>query len=245
MLQVRFLGRRVLAAKSPITMASRLPLRVYYDLLSQPSRAVLMFLKVTGIPHVERPVALRRGEHKSEEFTKLNPMQKVPVIVDNGFILTESVAILKYLATKYNVPQFWYPQDVFQRAKVDEYMAWQHANVRFHAAKVFILEVLIPKASGQAVDQDKLNKAVSELSTTLDLLESMFLKNQRFLCGEQITLGDILAICELMQPLGANRDILQDRPKLVAWHDRVRSFIGKPFDEVHSYLYQLRNKARL
>ncbi|XP_059843841.1 glutathione S-transferase theta-2 [Hypanus sabinus] len=226
-------------------MASRLPLRVYYDLLSQPSRAVLLFLKVTGIPHVERPVALRRGEHKSEEFTKLNPMQKVPVIVDNGFVLTESVAILKYLATKYNVPQFWYPQDVFQRAKVDEYMAWQHANVRFHAAKVFILEVLIPKASGQAVDQEKLNKALGELSATLDLLELMFLKNQPFICGEQITVGDLLAICELMQPLGANRDILQDHPKLVAWHNRVRSFIGKPFDEVHSYLYQLRNKARL
>ncbi|XP_051887997.1 glutathione S-transferase theta-2 [Pristis pectinata] len=226
-------------------MASRLPLRVYYDLLSQPSRAVLMFLKCTGIPHVERPVALRRGEQKSEEFTKLNPMQKVPVIVDNGFVLTESVAILKYLATKYDVPQFWYPRDVFLRAKVDEYLAWQHLNVRLHAAKVFILEVLIPNMSGQPVDKVKLNKALTELNSTLDVLESMFLKNQPFLCGEEITVGDLSAICELMQPLGANRDILKDRPKLVAWHNRVRSFVGKPFDEVHSFLYQLRNKARL
>lgn len=172
-------------------------------------------------------------------------MQKVPVIVDNGFVLTESVAILKYLATKYDVPQFWYPPDLHQRAKVDEYMAWQHANVRFHAAKVFILEVLMPNMSGQPVDKDKLDKALGELSVTLDKLECMYLKNQPFLCGEEITLGDILAICELMQPLGANRDILKDRPKLVAWKDRVKTFVGQPFDEVHSFVYKLRDKAKL
>ncbi|XP_078410586.1 glutathione S-transferase theta-2 [Cetorhinus maximus] len=226
-------------------MASRLPLRVYYDLLSQPSRAVLIFLKRTGIPHVEKPVALRKNEHRSPEFTKLNPMQKVPVIEDNGFVLTESVAILKYLATKYNTPLFWYPQEPMKRAKVDEYMAWQHANVRYHTAKVFILELLMPRMTGQPVDEMKLTKALSELKGTLDMLESMFLKKQPFLCGDEITLADLLAICELMQPLGADRDILKDRPKLIAWRNRVQSALGKTFDDVHSFLYQLRNKARL
>ncbi|XP_038668345.1 glutathione S-transferase theta-2 [Scyliorhinus canicula] len=226
-------------------MASRLPLRVYFDLLSQPSRAVLIFLRRTGIPHVEKPVALRKGEQKSPEFTKLNPMQKVPVIEDNGFVLTESVAILKYLATKYNVPQYWYPEDTMQRAKVDEYMAWQHANVRYHAARVFITEVLIPRMTGQPVDKEKLTKALSELNGTLDILESMFLKQQPFLCGDEITLADLLAICELMQPLGADRDILKDRPTLNAWRTRVQSALGKTFDDVHAFLYQLRNKARL
>ncbi|XP_043571399.1 glutathione S-transferase theta-2 [Chiloscyllium punctatum] len=226
-------------------MASRLPLRVYFDLLSQPSRAVLIFLRRTGIPHVEKPVALRKGEQRSPEFTKLNPNQKVPVIVDNGFVLTESVAILKYLATKYDIPQFWYPVDSMQRAKVDEYMAWQHATVRYHASKVFILEVLIPRMTGQPLDETKLNKALAELNGTLDILESMFLKDQAFLCGDEMTLADLLAICELMQPLGANRDILKDRPKLIAWRNRVQSALGKTFDDVHSFLYQLRDKARL
>ncbi|XP_067910808.1 glutathione S-transferase theta-2 [Heterodontus francisci] len=226
-------------------MVSRQPLRLYFDVLSQPSRAVLIFLKRTGIPHVERPVALRKGEQRTPEFTKLNPMQKVPVIVDNGFVLTESVAILKYLATKYDVPQFWYPEDPMQRAKVDEYMAWQHINARYHAAKVFQLEILIPRMTGQPVDEIRLTKALTELNGTLDRLESMFLKDQPFLCGEEITLADLLAICELMQPIAADRDILKDRPKLIAWRNRVQSALGKTFDEVHSFLYQLRNKARL
>ncbi|XP_043571234.1 glutathione S-transferase theta-1-like [Chiloscyllium plagiosum] len=107
------------------------------------------------------------------------------------------------------------------------------------------LQVLIPRMTGQPLDETKLNKALAELNGTLDILESMFLKDQAFLCGDEMTLADLLAICELMQPLGANRDILKDRPKLIAWRNRVQSALGKTFDDVHFLLYQLRDKARL
>lgn len=53
--------------------------------------------------------------------------------------------------------------------------------------------------TGQPVDNIKLQHALSELDKTLDKLETMFLKGQDFLCGDDITLADLLAICELMQ----------------------------------------------
>ncbi|KAL7390872.1 hypothetical protein ABVT39_000665 [Epinephelus coioides] len=133
-------------------MATRRMLEVYLDLLSQPCRAVHILLNTTNIPHTVRTVALRRGENRTPEFTKLNPMQKVPVMVDNGFVLTESDAILKYLATKHNVPEHWYPQQPERRARVDEYTAWHHTNTRPHAAKVFILE---PLGGGRDVLQQR------------------------------------------------------------------------------------------
>ncbi|XP_043924324.1 glutathione S-transferase theta-1-like [Protopterus annectens] len=220
-------------------------LQVYVDRLSQPSRAVLIFLRVNNISHTEIPVALRRGEQKTPEFTKLNPMQKVPVIVENGFVLTESDAILKYLATKEGIPDHWYPCEPQHRAKVDEYTAWHHTNTRIHAAKVFIHEVLLPRMTGQPTDQKKLASLIASLDGTLDKLETMFLKDQAFLCGHDITLADLLAICELTQLLASGHDALKNRPKLLAWQNRVKSALGDEFDEVNNILYRLRDKAKL
>ncbi|KAM3867879.1 glutathione S-transferase theta-2 [Diretmus argenteus] len=228
-------------------MATGGVVEVYLDLLSQPCRAVLILLSCNNIPHRVRTVALRRGDNRTPEFTRLNPMQKVPVMVDNGFILTESDAILKYLVAKYNIPEHWYPRQPERRARVDEYTAWHHTHTRPHAAKVFILEVLLPRMTGSPVNQTKVGRALDELGGTLDKLESMFLRGQSFLCGDDITLADLLAICEIMQPLGGGRDILEDRPQLQRWRSRVQSALGESFDHAHAVLYALRdrNKAKL
>ncbi|KAA0716830.1 Glutathione S-transferase theta-1 [Triplophysa tibetana] len=98
---------------------------------------------------------------------------------------------------------------------------------------------------GQPPDAGKVDKALGELEETLDKLEKMFLKRQAFLCGDDISLADLLAICELMQPLGGGRDILKDRPKLLSWKSRVQSALSDSFDDAHSVLYRLRDKAKL
>ncbi|XP_056130348.1 glutathione S-transferase theta-2 isoform X2 [Lampris incognitus] len=228
-------------------MTGRKAVEVYLDLLSQPCRAVHILLNYNRVPHSVRTVALRRGENKTPEFTKLNLMQKVPVMVDNGFVLTESDAILKYLVSRYDIPQHWYPRQLERRARVDEYTAWHHTHTRPHAAKVFILEVLLPRMMGSPPDPVKLSRALAELGETLDRLESMFLKRQPFLCGDDITLADLLAICELMQPVGGDRDVLENRPQLQQWRRRVQSALGESFDQAHAVLYALRdrNKAKL
>ncbi|XP_017292086.1 glutathione S-transferase theta-2 [Kryptolebias marmoratus] len=217
---------------------------VYLDLLSQPCRAVYILLTCTKIPHRVHTVALRKGENKTPEFTRLNPMQKVPVMVDNGFVLTESDAILKYLASTRDVPEHWYPRQPEQRARVDEYTAWHHTNTRLRAAKVFILEVLLPAQFGAPVDKTRLKRALSELEDTLDKLESMFLRRQPFLCGDDVTVADLLAVCELMQPLGGGRDILKDHPQLQRWMSRVQSAVGESFDKAHAVLYGIRDRHR-
>ncbi|KAL7836958.1 hypothetical protein AOLI_G00282420 [Acnodon oligacanthus] len=219
------------------------PVKVYLDILSQPSRAVLIFLRHTGIPHTVQTVALRRGEQKSAEFTRLNPMQKVPVIEHKGFVLTESDAVLKYLATVYNVPEHWYPREPLRRARVDEYTAWHHTNTRLHAATVFITEVLMPRMLGRPANPEKLQKAVEELEQTMQKLDKMFLKRQAFLCGDDISIADLLAICEIMQPLAGGRDVLKNHPNLQSWRSRVQAALGEPFNEAHSILYRLRDKT--
>ncbi|XP_026177517.1 glutathione S-transferase theta-2 [Mastacembelus armatus] len=225
-------------------MAPGRQVEVYLDLMSQPCRAVHILLDCTRIPHKVRYVALRRGENRTPDFAKLNPMQKVPVLVDHGFILTESDAILKYLASRADVPQHWYPRQPERRARVDEYTAWHHSNTRPHAAKVFMLEVLLPARSGSQVDEERLIRALSQLDDTLDKLETMFLRRQPFLCGDDVTVADLLAVCELMQPLGGGRDVLQARPQLRRWRSKVQAAVGDAFDRAHAVLYDVRDRRK-
>ncbi|MBN3296106.1 glutathione S-transferase theta-1 [Amia ocellicauda] len=209
-------------------------LQLYYDLLSQPCRAILLFVRTLGVPYHGKEVSLLKGENRSEEFSRVNPMMQIPVIVDDGFILTESVAIMKYIAARYNAPDHWYPADLQTQSKVDEYLAWQHFHTRQHAMRVFLSESLLPKLSGEPARPSRLSSALNDLEVTLDLLDSKFLKDKRFLCANDISIADLLAVCELAQPMGGGRDVLQGRDRLLQWRQRVVSFVGEPlYQEVH------------
>lgn len=49
-----------------------------------------------------------------------------------------------YLAEKFKTPDFWYPADLRQRARVNEYLSWQHTAIRMHGSKIFWLRVRSP-----------------------------------------------------------------------------------------------------
>lgn len=69
-------------------------LQLYYTAGSPPSRAVLHTIRVLGLEVEVKNVDLMKGENKTEEYLKINPKHQVPVLVDNGFVVTESRAIM-------------------------------------------------------------------------------------------------------------------------------------------------------
>jgi len=217
-------------------------LRVYYDLMSQPSRAIYIFLKANKIPFTSKPIALRKGEHLSDEYGKINPFHLVPAIDDNGFKLTESVAILRYLSEKYQVQDHWYPRDLQARALVDRYMAWQHLNLRMFGSIVFRTKAIDPRVTGKPVDTVKLDTYQTGLESSLDKIEHIFLNDTPYLCGSHISIGDLLGICELMQPVSVGHDVFKGRPKLEAWASRVKETLGSNFEEAHEHIYKVRDQ---
>ena len=73
-------------------------------------------------------------ENKTEEYKKLNPFEKVPVLVDNGLVLRESMVFCRYLANSRNVADQWYPKDTKKRALVDLGLEhWSQSTGRFFA----------------------------------------------------------------------------------------------------------------
>ncbi|XP_049646703.1 glutathione S-transferase theta-3-like [Suncus etruscus] len=217
-------------------------LELYLDLLSQPCRAVYIFAKKNGIPFELHTVELLKCQHHSDAFAQVNPLKKVPALKDGDFTLAESVAILLYMSRKFETPDHWYPQDLQSRARVDEYLAWQHTALRSSCTRVLWQKVIIPKFMGQQVPPEMLVSTLAELDRCLQLLEDKFLKDQAFLAGPLISVADLVAITELMHPICAGCHFFKSRPKLDAWRQRVEAAIGDTlFQEAHATIMKIKD----
>ena len=88
-----------------------------------PTRSIRVrwMLQELGVDFESVTVNLRTGEHRRPEFLKINPAGKVPVLVDDDLVLTESVAIVLYLAEKYPHKGL-VPTDIKQRAQVNQWL---------------------------------------------------------------------------------------------------------------------------
>ncbi|XP_045172646.2 glutathione S-transferase theta-1-like [Mercenaria mercenaria] len=220
----------------------------YYDLLSQPCRAVYLFFRAAGIQFEPKEIDLFKGEHHNPEFTKKNPYHKVPVIDDDGFLLAESAAIMRYMATKENVADHWYPrQDLQKQAKVDEFINWQHLCVRKPCVDLFIAKfrsrIGIGRFTKEPLDEAKLKTFREEITKSIAHIADYFLQDKPFLAGDEISLADILGACEIYHLQGVEEDSLyKDNAKVSEWIERVRKRLEPDFDTASMKLMAVKQK---
>ncbi|XP_049803089.1 glutathione S-transferase 1-like isoform X2 [Schistocerca nitens] len=93
---------------------------VYGNDLSPPARAARMVAEAVGLDVDLKRTYPLRGECKKPEYIKMNPMHQIPTINDGGFFLSESHAIVTYLADKYAKNENLYPKDILKRSIVHE-----------------------------------------------------------------------------------------------------------------------------
>ncbi|XP_046398088.1 glutathione S-transferase 1-like isoform X2 [Ischnura elegans] len=106
-----------------------MPLDLYYLDASPPVRAVLLAGKTLGVEFNLKFVDLFKLEQRSPEFLKINPRHTVPTLVDDGFVLWDSHAIVGYLANKYGKDDSLYPKDPKARAIVDEMLHFDNGTL--------------------------------------------------------------------------------------------------------------------
>ena len=92
------------------------------------NRKVVAFIKHFDLPVEVHQVNFKEQETKSDEFYAINPMRKVPVLVDGDFNLWESNAILTYLARKFPETNAL-PADIRGRADADRWLHWQSCHL--------------------------------------------------------------------------------------------------------------------
>lgn len=92
-------------------------MKLYTFFRSSAAFRVRIALNLKGLDYEPAFVHLPRGEHRGPEYGALNPQGLVPTLVDDGFQLTQSLAIMEYLEEKYPSPPLL-PKDLPGRARV-------------------------------------------------------------------------------------------------------------------------------
>jgi glutathione S-transferase len=167
-------------------------MKLYFHPASTASKPIVLFCAESGIAYEPVVVDLTKGEHLSEAYTKTNPSGLVPALDDEGFVLTEASAILKYLADKAGSAA--YPKDLKKRARVNERMDWFNTQLYREYGYHLVYPQVFPHhdRGGEAA-----NKAVAEWGREqckrwLKVLDRHFIGDQKFVCGDEITLADYL-----------------------------------------------------
>lgn len=206
-------------------------LDVYYTLLSQPSRTVAMFLQKNDVEYNFKDIDMLKGEHQTPEYLAINPLHTVPAVSDDGFNICQSAAIVRYVFGKYKLPDFWYPADPQKRAKVDEILDWYSSTIRKHGSLCFYIAVG-PYVGMPTVSEEEQDKRFKELDDAFTTFEDIYLKDQTFLCGDEITIADLFCANEVFQPTNCDRDVLKTHPRITAWMERVRQRMNPVWDKI-------------
>lgn len=124
---------------------------------------------------------------QTPEFLSLNPNGLVPVIRDGDFVLWESNAIIRYLASRYNGAHL-YPTNPIERARIDQWIDWQATDLNRSWSYAF-LGLVRRSAEHQAADQ--IARSIESWTRNMDILDRQLHTTGAFVAGKQFTLADI------------------------------------------------------
>jgi glutathione S-transferase len=165
-------------------------MKIHFHPVSTTSRPVVLFCEESKISYEPVIVDLMTGEHVKEPFLKLNPSGQVPVLEDGDFVLTESSAILKYLADKNG--SVAYPKDLKARARVNERMDWFNTNYYREWGYHLIYPQVYPHhvRNPEPVQNGTIQWGRDKSEQWLKVLDSHVLGQSKYLCGAEMTIAD-------------------------------------------------------
>jgi glutathione S-transferase len=170
-------------------------MKLYMHPVSITSRPVRLFIAENKLQVEEQVVDLMTGEHHQAAFSAINPNHLVPVLQDGDFRLTESSAILKYLADKFDLPA--YPRQLQKRAKVNEVMDWFNSNFYRDFGYGLVYPQIFPqhKRPSDAVQEATVAWGKERSKAWLSVLNDHWIgPTRQYLCGDDITIADYFGV---------------------------------------------------
>lgn len=192
-------------------------MQLYLNVLSPNVRRVRLTAAVLGLSLEDKPLDLAKGAHRNPEYLALNPNGAVPTLVDGDFVLTESRAIMQYLASK-KPEAGLVPRDEAARADVTRWQFWDAAHFSPALGTITFEKVIKPMMGGEP-DAGKIAEAFANFRRYAAVLDK-HLDGKSFVVGAALTVADLTLAAPLMYATQAEIPVA-DYPNLAAWFARI------------------------
>ncbi|HEV7321289.1 MAG TPA: glutathione S-transferase [Ensifer sp.] len=190
-------------------------MKLYRHPLSGHSHRAQLFLSLLGVPHELVDVDLKARAHKAPEFLALNSFGQVPVLDDDGTVVSDSNAILVYVAKKLGRID-WLPEDPASAAKVQKWLSVAAGDIAFGPAAARLVTVF--GANLHAED------AIARAHRVLALIDAE-LATHEFLLGARPTIADVALYSYVSAAPEGNVD-LSGYAHVRAWLARIERLPG-------------------
>jgi glutathione S-transferase len=196
-------------------------MQLYGVRLSGHTHRVQLMLTLLELPFDFIDVDLAAGENRGAAFLALSPFGEVPVLRDGDVVLTDSTAILVYLASKYDDGGHWLPREPVAAATVQRWLSNASGKIAYGPCAARLVKVF-----GRQLDHERATVIAGQL---LGVMEHE-LDAKRFALGERVSIADIAAFSYIEHaPEGGIS--LAPYPHVRAWLARIRAlprFVAMP-----------------
>lgn len=190
-------------------------IKLYRHPLSGHAHRVELLLSLLKLPTELVFVDLANGAHKQAAFLAINAFGQVPAIDDNGTILSDSNAILVYLAKKYGGGS-WLADEPLAAARVQRWLSVAAGQLAYGPASARLITVF-----GATLDAEDV---IARSHSLLKLMDSE-LATASFLAGDTATIADVANYTYIAHAPEGNVS-LEAYPNVRAWLERVEALPG-------------------
>jgi glutathione S-transferase len=171
-------------------------------------------LQEIGAPFEAVKVDLSKGEHRKPEFLAINPCGKLPALVDDGVVITESAAIALYLAEKYPRSALL-PSSPEERAQLYRWLFFTVTEIEQPLWRMTKHRALYPEALRIPAD---IELAKRDLAPMLAVLEK-HMQGREYVAGSAVSVADFMLAYTL--DWANELKLLAENPTLVAYMERM------------------------
>jgi glutathione S-transferase len=178
---------------------------------------VIWMLEELKLPYQREDYGGAFGKTDTPEYRAMNPNGIVPTLVEDDFVLWESNAILRYLATCHAFGTPMWPEDPKARGSIDRWMDWQQTVL---GAPMTVVFWGLVRTAPEKRDMPAIHAAAAKLGGIYGMLESVLSKVE-YVAGPALTPADMAIGVHAHRWFSFEGIDRPQQPHLRAWYDRL------------------------